>query len=97
MQTAVHARLQYLQLAVTAAAFGKDAKLVVGCKTGGRSLRAAQMLMQAGFEDVVDQRAGMIGARDAFGQLQEPGWESAGLETAVEALPGRDYEALRSS
>lgn len=81
---------------VVSAVFPKDAKLVLGCRSGNRSLRAAQMLMQMGFEEVVDQRAGTAGARDAFGQLQEPGWEAAGLQTATEAQPGRAYEALRT-
>ena len=74
--------------------FAKDTKLVVGCRSGGRSLRAAQMLLAAGFEDVVDQRAGLAGARDAFGQLQEAGWQAEGLPMTVEAHPERTYEAL---
>lgn len=81
-------------LAVVAAAFGKDAKIVVGCKTGGRSLRAAQGLVAAGYEAVVDQRAGFHGTRDPFGQVQEAGWLGAGLEVATEAHPERGYEAL---
>ena len=60
-------------------AFPKDAKLVVGCKAGGRSLRAAQVLTQAGYTNVIDQRAGFDAARDAFGQVIEPGWKGAGL------------------
>lgn len=74
--------------------FDKDAKLVLGCRSGNRSLRAAEMLQAAGFTQVVEQRAGWSGARDAFGQLQEPGWESAGLATSTSAQPGRDYESL---
>lgn len=81
---------------VVSAAFPKDAKLVLGCRSGNRSLRAAQMLMQVGYEDVVDQRAGTAGTRDAFGQLQEAGWEAAGLEIGTEAHPDRAYEALRA-
>jgi rhodanese-related sulfurtransferase len=81
-------------LAVVAATFGKDAKIVVGCKTGGRSLRAAQGLVAAGYEAVVDQRAGFHGTHDPFGQVQEAGWLRAGLEVATEAHPERRYEAL---
>ncbi len=66
-------------IAQVSAAFAKDAKLVVGCRSGGRSLRAARALLEAGFTDVIDQRAGWDGARDAFGQLSEPGWSRAGL------------------
>ncbi len=79
---------------VMAAAFPKDAKLVLGCRSGNRSLRAAHLLIQEGYRDVVDQRAGTAGARNPFGQLEEPGWEAAGLEVATEAHPERSYQAL---
>src|SRR5580698_3972888 len=65
-------------LAVMSAAFPVDARLVVGCKAGGRSLRAARALLGAGFTSILDQRAGWDGARDAFGQVTEPGWSRAG-------------------
>jgi rhodanese-related sulfurtransferase len=81
-------------MSVVLAVFPKDTKLVIGCRSGNRSLRAAEALMGAGFADVVDQRAGHGGARDPFGQVQEPGWETAGLEVAFEAHPDRTYEAL---
>ena len=79
---------------VITAIFSKDSKLVVGCRSGNRSLRAAEALVSAGFEHVVDQRAGHGGVRDAFGQGQEAGWESVGLEVATEAHSDRTYEAL---
>jgi rhodanese-related sulfurtransferase len=59
--------------------FAKDAKIVVGCATGVRSLCAAELLVGAGFTDVLDQRAGMDGARGPFGNLIEPGWVDAGM------------------
>lgn len=83
-------------LPVMEAAFEKSAKLVVGCRSGGRSLRAAEILVQAGYEDVIDQRAGMAGARDPFGQLLEAGWEAAGLAMSSDPEPARDYAALAS-
>ena len=36
--------------------FPKDAKIVVGCKSGGRSLQAATILLSSGYTDVIDQR-----------------------------------------
>lgn len=81
-------------MAVVEAVFPRHAKLVIGCRSGNRSLRAAQILLEAGFETVVDQRAGLAGARDAFGQLREIGWEGAGLDMATEAHPERNYAAL---
>src|SRR5260370_40681121 len=41
---------------VMRAAFLKDAQIIVGCKAGGRSLRAAQTLLAEGFAHVLDQR-----------------------------------------
>ena len=75
-------------LAVMQSLFGFDAKIVVGCATGVRSLRAARMLADAGFLEVVDQRAGLDGARSPFGALLEPGWKAAGLPTASGADEG---------
>ena len=78
-------------------AFPKDAKLVVGCKAGGRSARAASMLESAGYTNVVDQRAGFEGAPDPMtGRISEPGWRPAGLPVTTEAPPDRTYEALRA-
>lgn len=76
--------------------FPKDTKMVIGCRTGNRSLAAARALLQAGFTNVVDQRAGLDGTRNAFGQILEPGWESEGLEVSTEPDPDRAYEALFS-
>lgn len=81
-------------LRVMQAAFAKDAKLIVGCKAGGRSLRAATALAGEGFTDILDQRAGWDGARDAFGQLAEPGWSRASLPTEAGAPSGRAYADL---
>src|SRR5947209_19372750 len=39
-------------------AFANDRKLVVGCQTGSRSRRATELLLAAGYADVVEQRAG---------------------------------------
>ena len=76
-------------------AFAKTDKIVVSCKAGGRSLRAAEMLAAAGFTNVIDQRAGFDGARDPFGKVTEPGWRDAGL--AVESGEGdRSWGKLRS-
>lgn len=61
------------------ARFAKDAKLVVGCKAGGRSLRAAKALLAAGYTNVLDQRAGFDAVRGAFGEVTEPGWSRANL------------------
>jgi rhodanese-related sulfurtransferase len=71
--------------------FPKSTKLVVGCRSGRRSEQAARMLIQQGFETVVDQRAGMVGTGDAFGAVQEKGWEAEGL--AVERGPAAEQQS----
>lgn len=81
---------------VVAAHFSKDAKIVLGCQSGGRSQRAAALLVGAGFSNVVEQRAGWGGARDPFGRVVDKGWQSEGLPTAFGPDAERGYEALRS-
>lgn len=83
-------------LDVVQASFSKDAKLVVGCKSGGRSQRAAQQLLQAGYQNVVDQRAGFSGAKDSFGQQLEAGWQPKDLPVSTEPESGRTYADLAS-
>src|SRR5262245_44107842 len=75
--------------------FALDAKIIVGCASGSRSLHAGEMLASAGFTDVVDQRAGMSGARTAFGSIAEKGWEAAGLPVARGADAG-SFAAVKS-
>ncbi len=64
-------------------AFARHAPIIVGCKAGGRSLRAARALIAAGFTNVVDQRAGFDAARGPFGEVTEPGWSRAGLPQEI--------------
>ena len=73
--------------------FSEDQKIVVGCKAGGRSARAARLLTDEGYTHVLDQRAGYGGARGPFGEVTEPGWQSAGLPVS-EAAPGRRWVDL---
>jgi len=75
--------------------FPRDAKIVVGCQSGGRSLQAASMLLAAGYGSVVDQRAGFGGTVGPGGR-PEPGWGPKGLPTSRTAEPGRSFEELRS-
>ena len=66
-------------LAVMEKTFAKDAPLVLGCKSGNRSARAARALATAGFTRMFDQRAGWDGLRGSFGELTEPGWSRTDL------------------
>ena len=81
---------------VMKATFPVDAKIVVGCKSGVRSMRAAQALVAEGFTSVVDQRAGWDGSRNPFGQVAEPGWLASGLPTEDGAPSGRGWLDMQS-
>src|SRR5438094_6995851 len=43
--------------------------LVVGCQAGGRSQHACELLVQAGYTDVVNVHGGFGGARDQTGRV----------------------------
>lgn len=81
-------------LAVMTALYPKDTKLVLGCRSGQRSLRAAEALAAAGYVALVDQRAGFDGARNAFGAIAEPGWSAEGLPVET-STPGSSYAELQ--
>lgn len=82
-------------LAVFEATFPKDAKIVLGCRSGARSLKAAGLLRHAGYTVIVDQRCGWAGAPDAFGKT-EPGWHASGLPTSLTAEPGHAWAELET-
>lgn len=83
-------------LAEVEALFEKSAPLVVGCASGVRSLRAAQLLRERGFARVVELRAGMDGVRDAFGRVKEKGYRAESLPLATRAAPGRSHAEVRA-
>ena len=67
---------------VMRANFPSDAPLLVGCQSGGRSSRAAQILEAFGFTCV----ANMVGGFE--------GWKPTGLPIDTSAPPSRTYEDL---
>lgn len=79
---------------VMKASFPPDAKLLIGCQAGMRSLKASQMLETFGFNDVSNVRGGFGGARDQSGATLEPGWVSSNLPVEIDAPADRTYEAL---
>lgn len=81
-------------LSVMQQAFGKGEKLVVGCKAGGRSQKAAAQLAGAGYTELVDMSAGWDGSRDAFGRLV-PGWSAQGFPVEPGAPAGQRYEDVK--
>lgn len=82
-------------LDVVGAAFPKDARLVVGCKTGGRSQRAAMMLEAAGYQNLVEMRGGWSGESDQMGRVVEKGWSALELPSEKGNPTGRAWDDLR--
>lgn len=80
--------------AVIEANFPRDAKLVLGCKVGGRSAQAAALLEAAGFSSVVDMRGGFSGERDMCGRVSFAGWVDGGFPVATSPAPGNSYAEL---
>jgi rhodanese-related sulfurtransferase len=74
--------------------FAKDAKLVIGCKSGGRSQRAAMMLEAAGYTNLVEMKGGWSGEADGAGRVVEKGWSELGYPTATAATPGGSWAEL---
>ena len=81
---------------IVEANFVKDAKLITGCQKGGRSMKAAQLLLMAGFSHVLDMRGGYGGETDETGRVTFPGWAPRGLPTTTESAPEDRYENLAS-
>jgi rhodanese-related sulfurtransferase len=82
-------------LNVVRAVFSVETRIVVGCKAGGRSQRAAEIMIAAGYTTIVDQRAGYDASRNAFGAVTEPGWAPAGLPTET-STEGGSYADLKA-
>ena len=74
--------------------FAKDAKLVLGCKAGPRSMQAAALLDAAGFTNLVEVRGGFHGERDSFGRVSVAGWAECGLPVETNAPPEKTYAEL---
>jgi len=82
-------------LSVMQQAFGTGEKMVIGCKAGGRSKKAADQLAQAGFTELADMSAGWDGSRNAFGQVV-PGWSKTGLPVEPGKPAGQAYADVKN-
>jgi rhodanese-related sulfurtransferase len=61
----------------------KNAKIIVGCMSGGRSQYAAEVLADAGYQHLANMQGGFGGARDPMGRVVMPGWQDYGLPVEV--------------
>lgn len=76
-------------VSIVEAHFAKDAKLLLGCRSGVRSTRAAMMLDAVGYTDLAENYPGWMGARDG-----SPGWSLCDVPQATGQPDGRSYSAL---
>ena len=74
--------------------FPKGQRIVFGCKSGGRSERACELLVGLGYAHLVNMVGGFHGAYDMTGNVIEPGWAACGYDTERESLPGRSWKEL---
>ena len=81
---------------IVAKNFPKDAKIICGCQRGGRSFKATEMLLAAGFTCVVDMCGGYGGEMDNCGCVVSPGWVPLGLPTSAESVAEDRYDSLKS-
>lgn len=79
---------------IVEANFGKEVNCITGCQKGGRSLKAAELLLGAGFLNVLDMRGGFGGEIDEMGRVTFPGWSLRGLPTTRESAPEDRYKNL---
>ena len=79
---------------VVEANFPREKKIILGCQAGPRSTSAANMLQQAGFQDVSNLLGGFGGMRDPTGKVSAPGWASSGLPVSNDNGEGVSYQSL---
>lgn len=84
-------------LAVMTRAFAPDRTLVLGCRSGNRSLRAAELLVQQGYSQIVDMRGGYLGETGPGGATACEGWKALGLPSATAAEPGHAYHDMKEN
>jgi rhodanese-related sulfurtransferase len=73
----------------------KTSPILCGCQAGPRSRKAAEMLVETGYERLSCVAGGFEGARDAEGRITAPGWKDAGLPVATGASGEGSYPGLR--
>ncbi|MFG0320502.1 MAG: rhodanese-like domain-containing protein, partial [Planctomycetota bacterium JB042] len=81
-------------LAVVKANVDPATPLVVGCKMGGRSARACEILAGEGYALLHNIDGGFGGRPDAPHESSRKGWAGSGLPTVTDS-PGT-YETLKS-
>jgi rhodanese-related sulfurtransferase len=76
---------------VVRANFPQDMPMLIGCKMGGRSAQACEILSSAGYRDLANVLGGFSGAP----QMGQAGWAQEGLPVETASRPAHDYAALQ--
>jgi rhodanese-related sulfurtransferase len=66
----------------------KDTPILLSCKAGGRSARAAAALEALGYRQLADHVGGWSGGNG------DPGWVGAGGQSETQTRPGRTYSEI---
>jgi rhodanese-related sulfurtransferase len=81
-------------LGVVEARIPQEAKIVVGCKTGGRSASACEILARAGYKNLRNIDGGYSGVTDPTGHVVKEGWSTLGYPIERGEGGENGYEAL---
>ena len=81
-------------LAVVQRHFPADTSFVVGCKAGGRSAMACEIMGEGGYVSLANMDGGYHGRPDGMGGLAVEGWAACGLEQCVTPQEGRTWKEL---
>lgn len=84
-------------LDVVRSAVSMDACVIVGCKSGGRSQMAAEMMTQAGYRNVSNLSGGFLGVMAPSGEPLEDGWCGCGLPVERGEGGEKGYGAISAS
>ena len=78
---------------VVRATFKPDQRIILGCKSGGRSVRAGSILDALGYANLCNMVGGFAGGEDENGE-PVPGWADRNLPVGRMALSRRSYDIL---
>jgi rhodanese-related sulfurtransferase len=95
-QTGRPSELNQNFVSVVEANFPKSTAVVLGCQSGMRSQRAAELLEHAGYADVSNMQGGFGGGRDASSGAPVVGWAPAGLPVSSQCDETNTYAALKT-
>lgn len=84
-------------VAVVEANIPKDAKLLIGCKTGGRSAQACSIMSQMGYSNTANVKGGYAGTLDQTGRIVEPGWSMLNLPVSTDLDEESSYQSLAAN